>query len=83
MNGFCPRLAHRIDDLVLNQITLRGRRWPDMDGLIGHLDSHRASIGIGIDNDCFNAESSACFGYSNCNFATVCDEYFLEHIPPA
>ena len=39
------------DDLVDEQIALRGRWGSDQDGFVGHLDMQRVAIGLGINRD--------------------------------
>ena len=72
-------LSGRGDDLVGDQIGLRGRRWPDMHGFIGHLQEGCACVGVGIDR--YRGDAHAAGGLDDAarDFAAVGDEDFLEH----
>ena len=49
MHGLGAGRLAGLDDLVDEQIGLRGRRRPDVDGLVGHLDVQGVAVGVGID----------------------------------
>ncbi len=72
-------LFHRIDDLVHDEIGFRGWRWSDMHGFIRHLDGHRASICIGINDHRFDTESPAGLDHANGYFTPVSNQDFFKH----
>jgi hypothetical protein len=72
------RLAGR-HDLVDDQIALRGRRRPDRDGLVGHLDMQRVAVGLGIDRDGFNAHPARGLDDPAGNLAAIGNQDSLEH----
>ncbi len=72
-------LLRRLDDLLHDKIGLRGGRWPDMDGLIRHFDMHRVAVGLRVHGHRLDAHPLRGLDDPAGNFATVCDEDFLEH----
>ncbi|MNC52543.1 hypothetical protein D3C75_1018930 [compost metagenome] len=73
------RLAHRVHDLVLDQIGLGGGRRADVDGLVGHLAGQRTRVGVRIDQHRLDAHLAAGLDDANRDFAPVGDQNFLEH----
>ncbi len=68
-----------LDDLVGEQIALRGRRRPYPHRLVGHADEGRARIGVGIDRHRDDTHPARGFDYPAGDLAAVGDEDFLEH----
>ena len=68
--------AHRCDDLVGDQIALRGRWRPDEDGFVGHLDGHGIGVGFGIDDHRLDPHLSTGLDDPDGDLAPVGDEDF-------
>ena len=79
MHRFRAGLLARRDDLVGNQIRLRGRGRANMHGFIRHLHERRPRIGIGIDRHRLDTHPTRRLDHTAGNFTTVGDEDFLEH----
>ena len=75
--------AAGLDDLVDDEIGLRGRRRADMDGLVGHLDVQRVAVGVGVDRDGRDAHAPRRLDDPAGDLAPVGDEDLLEHAPSA
>ena len=73
------RLARR-DDLVGEEVGLRGLRGAEVDGLVGHLDVHRVTIGVGIDRDGLDTHLARRLDDAAGDLATVGDQDLLEHV---
>ena len=82
VDGFRARLAHGVDDLVLDQIALGGWRAADVDRLVRHIDGHRAGVGVGIDNDGLHAHAPRRLDHPAGDFPAICDQDFREHPLP-
>ena len=79
MNRLGPGRLAGGDDLVRDQVALRGGRRTDVDGFVCHLHEGRAGIGIGIDRNGLDTHPAGGLDHPASNFATVGDEDFLEH----
>ena len=67
------------DDPVNQQITLIGLRRSDTDGLIGEFHRQTVLVGLGVNENGFNAELLARPDNPECNFAAVCDKHLVKH----
>ena len=79
MNGF--RVGHfgcRNDGRHV-QVTQRGWRRSDADGLLGQFDVFGVAIGFGINHDGLDAEFTAGALNPQGNFASIGDQDFFEH----
>ncbi len=79
MYGFGPCLFDSIHDLVDHNIGLVGRRWADMHRLVRHAYMQRVFVSVRINRHRFDAHQLGSFDYTTGDFATVCDQDFLEH----
>ena len=75
-------LAHGVDDLVLDEIALRRWRAADVDGLVGHVDGHRAGVGVRKDHDRLDAHAPGRLDHPAGDFPAVGDQDFREHPLP-
>ena len=82
MDGLGPRLLGRGHDLVDDEIRLGGRRRADMNGLVGHVDMERITVGIGIDGDRLDPEPVRGFHDAAGDFAPIGDQKFRKHGSP-
>ena len=67
------------DDILDHQIALRGRRRPDRDRRIRHLDMQRVAVGVGIDRDRFNAHAPGGLDDPAGDLAAIGNQDALEH----
>ena len=79
MHSLGAGLADGVHDLVDHDIGLVGGRWPDMHGLVGHLDMQRVTVGVGIDSDGLNTHLLGGLDDAAGDLAPVGDQDFLEH----
>ena len=79
MHRLGPGLLAGRDDLVRDQIALRGGRRADVHGFVSHLHKRRAGIGIRIDRDGLDTHPPGGLNHPASDFATVGDEDFFEH----
>ncbi len=70
------------DDLVDQQVGLRGRRRADGDRLVGHLDVQGVLVGLRIDRDRFHAHLARGLDDAAGDLAAVGDENLAEHWRP-
>ena len=82
MDGLGARLPAGVDDLVDQQIGLRGLRRADMHLLVGHLDMERAGIGVGIDGNRRDPHLPGGLDDTAGDLAPVGDQNLLEHETP-
>ena len=82
MHGLRAGRAAGLDDLVDQQIRLRGRRRADGDGLVGHLHVQAVPVGVGVDRDRLDAELARRLDDAAGDLAAVGDQDFLEHARP-
>ena len=82
MDRFGPRLLRRGYDLIDDEIRLGGRRRPDMDGFVRHLDVEGVTVGIGIDGNRLDPEPARGLHDAAGNFAPIGNEKFPEHGSP-
>jgi hypothetical protein len=68
------------DDLVDQQVGLRGRRRADVDGLVGHLHVHRLRVGVRIDGYRLDPHPPGGLDDAAGDLAAVGDQDFLEHV---
>ena len=67
------------DDLVDQQVGLRGRRRADGDRLVGHLDVQRVLVGFRIDRDRLYAHLARGLDDPAGDLAAVGDQDLVEH----
>ena len=67
------------DDLVDQQIGLRGGRRPDGDRLVGHFDVQRVLVGFRIDRDRLHAHLARGLDDAAGDLAAVGDQDLVEH----
>jgi hypothetical protein len=79
MDRFCARAFRSVEDHVAAQITLGRARTADMHGFVGLDHVLRVRVGIGIDGDGGDAESTAAANHATGDFAAVGDQDFAEH----
>ncbi len=82
MHGLGAGLLASGDDLVDQQIGLRGRRRTETDGLIGHLDMQSVGVGVRIDGDGGDPQAAGCLDDAAGDLATIGDENFTKHASP-
>ena len=80
MHGFGAGRLAGLDDLLGDEIALRGRRRADMHRLVGHLDMHRVAVGIGIDRDGGDPHLPRRLDDAAGDLAAIGDQDFLEHL---
>jgi hypothetical protein len=80
VHGLRAGLTAGIDDLVDQQIRLRGRRRADGDGLLGHLHVQAVPVGVGVDGDGLDAELARALDDAAGDLAAVGDQDLLEHM---
>ena len=82
MHRLGARLLAGLNDAVDEQVGFgRGGR-ADMDGLVGHLHMERIAVGVRIDGDGGDSHAPGGLDDPAGDFATVGDQYFLEHADP-
>ena len=81
MDGLGAGLLAGLDDLVDQQVGLRGRRRADGDRLVGHLDVQGVAVGLGIDRHRLDAHPAAGLDDAAGDLAAVGDQDLLEHRP--
>ena len=83
VNRFRAGLFAGVNDLVDHQIGLRRRCSADEHGLIRHFNMQRVLVGFGIDGNRLDPHAACGLDDTASDFATVCDQDFLEHAAPA
>ena len=68
-----------IDDLVDEEIALRGGRRSDQDGFIGHFHMQCVAVGLGINRNGGDAHSTGGFDNPAGDFAAIGNQDSLEH----
>ena len=66
-------------NLVDHQVALRGRRRPDRDRRIGHLDMQGVAVGVGIDRDRLDPHAPGGLDDPAGDFAAIGNQDALEH----
>ena len=74
-----PAAQARCHDFVDDKVTLRGRRRPDGNRGVRHLDMQRVLVGIGINRDSLDLKPARRLDDTACYLATVGDQNPLEH----
>ena len=70
-----------LDDLVHDQVGLRGRRRTDVHGFVGHFDVKRVAVGVRIDRHGLDAHLARRLDDATGDFTAVSDQNFFEHGP--
>jgi hypothetical protein len=79
VNGIDVRDLSRRDDAIHQQITQFAGAGANANRLISETDVHGLVIRLGIDGDRLDAEFLAGANDTQSDFATIGDEYFVEH----
>jgi hypothetical protein len=79
MHRFGAGLAAGLDDLLHHQIAFRGRRRPDQNGIVGHLDVERITIGLGINSDRLDPHAAGGLDDPAGDLAAIGDQNSFEH----
>ena len=79
MDCLCARLDGTGEHGVVVKVALGKTRATDAVGLVGELHVQRVRIGRGVDGDGLDAHIAARADNTNCDFAAVGDEHFVEH----
>jgi hypothetical protein len=79
VDGLRAGLLRRGDDLVDDEIGLRGGRRADEDGFVGHIDGEAIGVGFGIDDRRLDAEAARGADDADGDFAAVGNQDFVEH----
>ena len=79
VNGFGPRLAAGLDDLVDQQIAFGRRRRPDKDRIVRHFDMKGVAVGLGIDRNRLNTHPAGGLDDAAGDLAAVSDQNSFEH----
>ena len=82
MHRLGARLLAGRDDAVDEEVGFGGGGRADMDGLVGHLHMERIAVGVRIDGDGGDSHAPGGLDDPAGDFATVGDQYFLEHADP-
>ena len=82
MHGLGAGLAAGLDDVVDEEIGLRGGRRADGNGLVRHLHMQGVAVGFRIDRDRLDAELARGLDDPAGDLAAVGDQDFLEHARP-
>ena len=80
MDRLGARLFAGLDDLVDDQVGLRGRSGADMHRLVRHRHMNRVPVGIGIDGDRLDTHPASGLDDAARNLAAVRNQDFLEHL---
>src|SRR5262249_17991331 len=80
MHGFRAGRLAGFDDLVGDEIALRGRCRAYMHSLVGHLDMHSVSVGVGINRYGGDPHFLSRLDHSASDLAAVGDQDLLEHV---
>ena len=67
------------DDSGDIEITVRGARRADADGLVGKAHVKRVAVGLAVDGDSTNAEFSAGVDDAQCDFTAIGDQNLTKH----
>ena len=70
------------DDAFDHEVTLRGGRGSDADGLIGQTDGQAVLVGLGINDYGFDAHFTAGADDPHGDFAAIGNQDFIEHAKP-
>ena len=81
MHGLGAGGAAGLDDLVDQQVGLRGRRRADGNRLVRHLHVQAVAVGVGIDRYRLDAELACRLDDAAGDLATIGDQDLLEHAP--
>ena len=79
MHGFRAGLAAGLDDPVDHEIAFGGRRRPDQNRLVGHLDMERVAVGLGIDRDGRDPHPAGRLDDPAGDLAAIGDQNSFEH----
>jgi hypothetical protein len=79
MDGIGSGLFGNLDNLLADEITLRGGGLADMISFVRHTHMQRATIGIRKDRYASNAEVAAGADDADGDFASVGNQYLSNH----
>ena len=79
MDGLGAGRSAGLYDLVDQEVGLRGGWRPDVDGLVGHLDMERITIGVRIDGHRLDAHLPRGLDDAASDLTAVGNKDFLEH----
>ena len=80
MHGLGAGALAGIHDPVDQQVAFGGRRRPDRDRLIGHLDMERVAVGLGIHGYRLDAHVAGRLDDATGDLAAICDQNLFEHV---
>ena len=79
MHRFRADLAAGLDDLLHHEVAFgRGRR-PDQNGIVGHFDVERVTVGLGIDRDRLDPHAAGGLDDPAGDLAAIGDQNSFEH----
>ena len=81
MDRVGPGLLCSLDDPVHAEVTVRGRRVADAEGLVGELDVQGGAVRLGEDGRRFDAHFPARADHPDGDLSAVGDQYFSDHVP--
>ena len=79
VNRFRARLFASVNNLLNHEIGLRRGSRSDEDSFISHFDMKRVLVRLRIDRDRLNPHTPRSLDDPARDFATICDQDFLEH----
>ena len=80
MHGLRAGLAAGLDDLLDLQIAFGGGRRADQNGLVGHFDMERVTVGLGINRDRLNSHAAGRLDDPAGDLAAISDQNAFEHV---
>ena len=80
MDGLGAGALAGIHDPVDQQVAFGGRRRPDRDRLIGHLDVERVAVGLGIHGYRLDPHVAGRLDDATGDLAAICDQNLFEHV---
>ena len=80
MDGLGAGALAGIHDPVDQQVAFGGRRRPDRDRLIGHLDVERVAVGLGIHGYRLDLHVAGRLDDATGDLAAICDQNLFEHV---
>ncbi len=79
MHRFRAGLAAGLDDLLHHEIAFGRRRRPDQNGIVGHFDVQRVTVGLGIDRDRLDPHAAGRLDDPAGDLAAIGDQNSFEH----
>ena len=79
MHRFGAGLAAGLDDLLHHEVAVGRRRRPDQDGIVGHFDVERVTVGLGIDRDRLDPHAAGGLDDPAGDLAAIGDQNSFEH----